>query len=60
MIMNSQLRQLLEAEGATLSSIQEYINSEHGSSIMAYKGFRLAAEGMTSIDEVNRVTMNMG
>ncbi len=60
MVINSQLRQLLEAEGATLSSIQEYINSEYGSSMMAYKGFRLVAAGITSIDEVNRVAMDMG
>ena len=59
MVINSQLRQLLEAEGATMSSIQEYINAEHGSSMMAYKGFRLVAAGITSISEVNRVAMDM-
>ncbi len=59
MIMNNSLRIALEAEGATLSSIKDEIEREHGSSIMAYEGFKLVAAGVTSVDEVERVTLNL-
>ena len=59
MVMNNELRSTLEAEGATLSSIKVQIEKEHGSTILAYEGFKLAAEGVTSIDEVERVTLNL-
>ncbi|AVM46403.1 hypothetical protein C5Q97_17495 [Victivallales bacterium CCUG 44730] len=59
MIMNNSLRSALEAEGATLSSIKEKIEAEHGSTILAYEGFKLVAAGVTSVDEVERVTLNL-
>lgn len=60
MVVNHQLRELLEDEATTLATVQAYIEREHGSSVMAYKGYRLAAEGITSLDEVNRIALNLG
>ena len=59
MVMNNALRSALEAENATLSSIKEEIEREHGSSIMAYEGFKLVEAGVTSVEEVERVTLNL-
>ena len=59
MIMNNSLRSALEAEGANLSSIKEKIEAEHGSTILAYEGFTQEAAGVTSVDEVERVTLNL-
>ena len=35
------------------------IEARHGSSIMAYEGYKLAAQGVTSVEEVERVTFDM-
>jgi len=59
MVMNNSLRSTLEAENATLSSIKAEIEREHGSSIMAYEGFKLVEAGITSVEEVERVTLNL-
>jgi len=59
MVMDNELRSTLEAEGATLSSIKVQIEKEHGSTVLAYEGYKLASEGITSIDEVERVTLNL-
>ena len=59
MVVNSQLRELLEAENATLSSIQAFIEREHGSSVIAYKGYKIVSDGLTSLEEVNRISMNL-
>ena len=60
MVVNHQLRALLEDESTTLATVQAYIEREHGSSMMAYKGYQLAAQGACSIDEVNRIALNLG
>ena len=59
MVMDNELRSTLEAEGATLSSIKVQIEKEHGSTVLAYEGYKLAAAGVTSIEEVERVTLNL-
>ena len=59
MVMNNSLRSALETENATLGSIKEEIEREHGSSIMAYEGFKLVEAGITTIEEVERVTLNL-
>lgn len=59
LVMNSKLRMALEAEGASLSSIKDQIEAEHGSSMMAYEGFKLVEAGVTSIAEIERVTLNL-
>ncbi|MBS1368410.1 MAG: type II/IV secretion system protein [Lentisphaeria bacterium] len=59
MVMNNSLRTVLEAENATLSSIKEKIEEEHGSSILRYEGCKLVAAGITSMDEIERVTLNL-
>ena len=60
MVVNNQLRDLLEDENTTLAAVQAYIEKEHGSSIMVYKGYQLVAQGVTSIEEVNRIALNLG
>lgn len=60
MVVNQQLRELLEDEETTLATVQAYIEREHGSSVMAYKGYQLVADGITSVDEVNRIALNLG
>ncbi len=59
MVMNNRLREVFEDEHATISSIKIEIEKEHGSSIMAYEGYKLAAAGITSVEEVERVTFDM-
>jgi len=59
MVMNNRLREVFEDEHATISSIKIEIENEHGSSIMAYEGYKLAAAGITSVEEVERVTFDM-
>ena len=60
LVVNNQLRDLLEDENTTLASVQEFIEREHGSSIMVYKGYQLVAQGVCSIEEVNRIALNLG
>ena len=38
-------------------SVEEAFGSEHGRATLVYEGFKLAAQGVTSIPEVERVTM---
>ncbi len=59
LVMNNSLRAALESEGATLSSIKLKIEAEHGSSILVVEGLKQAAAGMTSMEEVERVTLNL-
>lgn len=60
MVMNHQLRDLLEDESTTLATVQSYIEREHGSSMMFYKGYQLVAQGICSIEEINRIALNLG
>ena len=59
MIMTNRLREVFEDEHATISTIKIEIENEHGSSIIAYEGYKLAAAGVTSVEEVERVTFDM-
>ena len=60
MVVNHELRNLLEDDATTLATIQAYIEREHGSSMMAYKGYQLVSQGVCSIEEVNRIALNLG
>ena len=60
MVMDQQLKTLLESDSATPANVQEYIERVHGSSMMAYKAYQLVSQGVCSIDEVNRIVMNLG
>ena len=60
MVVNHELRNLLEDENTTLATVQAYIEKAHGSSMMAYKGYQLVAQGVCSIEEVNRIALNLG
>ena len=59
MVMDNRLREVFEDEHATISTVKIEIEARHGSSIMAYEGYKLAAQGVTSIEEVERVTFDM-
>ena len=59
MVVNHQLRNLLESDTATIATIQNYIEKEHGSSMMAYKGYQLVAQGISSVEEVNRIVLDL-
>ena len=59
MVMNNRLREVFEDEHATVSTIKIEIEKEHDSSIIAFEGYRLAAAGITSAEEVERVTFDM-
>ena len=60
MRVNNQLRMLFEAENPSLAAIKDEMEKEHGSSLMRFEGFKLVAQGLTSLEEVERVTMNLG
>ena len=59
MVMNNRLREIFENENSTMATVKIELEKEHGSSIMAYEGYKLAAAGITSIGEVERVTFDM-
>lgn len=42
------------------AAVREYIDTLHGSSMMAYRIYQLASQGICSIDEVNRIIHNVG
>lgn len=59
MVMNNTLREIFENEKTTMATVKMELEKEHGSSIMAYEGYKLAAAGVTSVEEVARVTFDM-
>lgn len=59
MVMNNHLREVFEEEHATIGKIKIEIENTYGGSIMAYEGYKLAAAGITSVEEVERVTFDM-
>ena len=59
MVMNNRLREIFENESTTMATVKIELEKEHGSSVMAYEGYKLAAAGITSVAEVERVTFDM-
>ena len=59
MVMDNSLREIFEDETTTISTVKMELEKEHGSSIMAYEGYKLAAAGVTSVEEVERITFDM-
>ncbi len=59
MVMNNTLREIFENEKTTMATVKMELEKEHGSSIMAYEGYKLAAAGITSVEEVARITFDM-
>ena len=53
------LRALLGNGQTTVDDIRAGIESEYGASILAYEGYKLAAAGITSVEEVERVAFDM-
>ncbi|MBO5899618.1 MAG: Flp pilus assembly complex ATPase component TadA, partial [Lentisphaeria bacterium] len=58
MVPDQQLMALFESGDPERVCV--YIDEIHGQSMMAYRGYQLAAQGVCSIDEVNRVILNVG
>jgi len=58
MVMDDRLRAAFEDEHATLGAIKAELASR-GTSVIAYAGYKLAAAGLTSVEEVERVTFDM-
>lgn len=59
MVMTNSLREIFEKEQTTMATVKIELEKEHGSSTMAYEGYKLAAAGLTSIEEIERVTFDM-
>ena len=60
MIMNTELKSLLEAETVSLTAVKEHLDDQtNGSSMMLNDAMQLVAHGITSIDEVERVVLRM-
>jgi type II secretory ATPase GspE/PulE/Tfp pilus assembly ATPase PilB-like protein len=58
MVPDQQLMALFESGDPERVCV--YIDEIHGQSMMAFRGYQLAAQGVCSIDEVNRVILNVG
>ena len=58
MTLDQELRDLLEQENTTAAAIQAYLESRRGD-VMTAQGFALAAQGITTLDEIQRVTLNV-
>ncbi len=59
MPLNSKLRLALEAEDASMATISASMGDSLGQGPMFFEGMKLVAAGVTSIDEVEQVTLNM-
>lgn len=60
MVMNTELKSLLEAETVSLTAVKEHLDEQaSGSSMMLNDAMELVAHGITSIDEVERVVLRM-
>ena len=60
MVMNTELKSLLEAETVSLTAVKEHLDEQaSGSSMMLNDAMELVAHGVTSIDEVERVVLRM-
>lgn len=55
--VSDRLRNLLDADGVPVSMIRQELEREHGSSMLAYRGFQLVSTGRTSEDEVRRAIL---
>ena len=58
--IDGELREALGNENVNLASIQNLLEQRTGGNVIAYKAFQLVAAGITTIDEVNRVTFDLG
>ena len=57
--VDDSLRELLEDDHSNLSSIQKKLKESPDGNVMLRSGYGLVAQGVTSWDEVKRVTMEM-
>ena len=59
LVVDDELRGLLEDEHTNLSNIQKQLKRSAGGNAMIRSGCNLAARGLTSLDEVRRVTLEV-
>jgi type II secretory ATPase GspE/PulE/Tfp pilus assembly ATPase PilB-like protein len=59
LLVDDNLRNLLETNGVTISQIQNEYADVFKVNSMAADGYRLVAQGVTSLDEVERVTFDI-
>ena len=59
LVMDSGLRAAMEKADATITSIQEYLNSNPADSSLAARTMQLVLDGETSWDEFERVNINI-
>ena len=60
LVIDGELRETLGGENVNLAAIQNILEQKTGGNVIAYKAFQLVAAGITTIDEVNRVTFDLG
>lgn len=59
LVMDDHMRALFGEHGTDTAAVVSRIAAEHGVSVMAYEGYRLAASGITSAAEAERVISEM-
>ena len=59
LLVDDELRELLEDEHTNLSNIQKKLKATAEGNAMLRSGYDLVAKGITSLDEVLRVTMEL-
>ena len=57
--VNDTLREMLENTNSNLSSINKRLKAAYGGNVMLRSGYNLVTQGITSFEEVIRVTMEM-
>lgn len=53
------MREMLENEHTTMTSVQAFLEKRFGTNVLNYKALKLAAQGVTSLEEVHRVTFDL-
>ena len=59
LVVDSELREELEQENVSLSKIRQFAQARGASGSLPIHGARLAAEGITSLDEIDRITLSL-
>lgn len=59
LIIDSELREELEQDDVSLSKIRQFAQAKGVSGSLLLHGARLAAQGITSLDEIDRITVSL-
>ncbi|MBR2345349.1 MAG: type II/IV secretion system protein [Lentisphaeria bacterium] len=60
LVLDAEMREMLEDEHTTMASVQAFLEERFGTNVLAYKALELVSRGITSLDEANRVTFDLG